>query len=131
MALYLGSNKVAGNIVDKKDVYSTSEVKTNKVYIDENDKECPVYRKIFRGNKVSGTDLNFPAINNIKEITELYGVLISNSASNRYHIPYYANSSIFINVECSSTGVIKVESGTSGYSNGTVKITIEYTKTTD
>ena len=106
--------------------YSTSE-KIVGTWIDGK----PIYRRILSGTKTSGTALNFPTISNIAEVISLNGILKSDSGMNYYHIPSYNESNIYTTLECSSSGVVKVNASASGYSNGLVIIFIEYTKTTD
>lgn len=40
-------SKIINKDLIPKDVYSIEEVKTNKVWVDDNDKEWPIYRKTF------------------------------------------------------------------------------------
>ena len=109
------------------DIFSTDEIKTNKIWIDEK----PIYRKVLTGTKVSGTVLTFPAISNIEQVTFFKGILKSEQDRNWYDIPFYNGSEVYVTLECSSSGNVKINSSSSGYANGDIKVTIEYTKTTD
>ena len=57
-----------------KDVYSTSEIITNKVYVDSNNVEHPIYRKIIELKNVPRGYSVYPHnINNLGDITDVYG----------------------------------------------------------
>ena len=109
-----------------QDVYSTDEVKTNKVWIDGK----PIYRKVFVNNYSQGlTTSSFATgLSNINEITYLRTTLIR---SNDYEEPWYSSQSDWCRVFFrNSANTIEVRSPALGYQI-IVKSIIEYTKTTD
>lgn len=122
-------HSIITNEIDSKveDVYSTSEVKTNKVWIDDK----PIYRKIVpitdngtyneSGKRFTWTNSN---INNLSQVTDLFCVInYSNraltSSSNEVDIYYLTDKRLQFAVSTNYTA------GSSGY------VIIEYTKTTD
>lgn len=122
MSVYKGDKLVAGRVYEEKYVYSTEEVKTNKVWIDYK----PIYSKViistFGLSPNSAKDI--PLNNNIE--TPISCTFISDnggSAAIRSDGGIYANF---------FPEGIKIRT-TSGWtlSRGTQKIIIEYTKTTD
>ena len=112
--------------VTNPDSYSTSEVKTNKVWIDGR----PIYRKVFdRGNSLESFAHN---------ISNIANIWINNDYSVRIHatgncIPLNGGtSSASLKTSCyvnSTTVAINVID--SGTSPAQVYVTLEYTKTTD
>lgn len=101
-----------------QDVYSTEEVKTNKVWIDGK----PIYRKVSNvliSNKSNWTSLiNIP---NLDKLTNVYG-FCKNVTVPRYESPNYYVQFLFEN------DYLKyMANGTSG----SASIVTEYTKTTD
>ena len=117
------------------EVYSTEEVKTNKVWIDGK----PIYRKTFSFNNLNismdsynwSNDLN---LNNISYITvdEAHSFFIT--SSRRYPLnysqpQYNANTSYALNI--SSTNVSFTFYKTKSFSVSDIVVTVEYTKTTD
>lgn len=111
--------------VDDPNEYSTTETIVGTY----NDK--PLYRKILTGTKVSGTDLTLAVANNLKKIVDVSAQLMLN-ADFGYKMPFYESNDVFTRIELSnSNNYIKIKSGTSSYSNGTVEVTVLYTKTTD
>ncbi len=124
--------KNTSDIQDIKDaeVYSTSEVKTNKIWIDGN----PIYRKVLTGNIFDGTRNH--NISNIKEIILTIGSLWSGNVQedgtnifpiNTVRVGYPSRAlGMFIN-KTSFAFDKGADIGTS-YS---FYIIVEYTKTTD
>ena len=107
------------------DVYSTTEVKTNKIWLGK-----PVYRTIFTGRKTGNNDLNLGTISKADTFVSITGTLID-ANNNKKPIPFYYSDSIFITVEVQSSGTISIHGASSAFSSGTVTMIIEYTKTTD
>lgn len=110
------------NYLNKMDRYSTSETRTNKVWIDGK----PIYRKVVTGNMSDGsiahglTDVTF---------VNAYGFFIASSGS------VMPLPSLRVNYASYSAGFyinstqVAFDKGTSAA--GTVYVTLEYTKTTD
>lgn len=112
MALYLGRNKISSGANSNVDVYSTTEVKTNKVW--RNGK--PIYRRLIETTIIQkDTAHNIP---NIDEITDCSTMLKQASGMNSKQ----DGSVTFID---RSIYVIYAQV------NGNFTITLEYTKTTD
>lgn len=108
------------------EVYLTSEVKTNKVWIDGK----PIYRKcIANGSSATnGTKFSLNSISNIGTITNIMSKAVRSTGaeifgnyydgtSNKFTLQYYANNN-----------EINTWAGSESY---TVTIFVEYTKTTD
>lgn len=79
-----------------KEVYSTSEQKTNKVWIDGK----PIYRKVinFTGtvSQINGADTILGSISNCDTVTNLSGLYISGSATQQIPFINYVYNSILI-----------------------------------
>lgn len=113
-----------------QDVYSTEEVKTNKVWIDGK----PIYRTVLTGMIFDG--LKNHNISNIDNITDVYGTLWSGvdqeQGTNVFPINTvrvnYADRSLGVYISKTQYGFDKGSSIGSGYS---YRIIAEYTKTTD
>ena len=111
-----------------KDVYSTSEVKTNKVWIDGK----PIYRKIVLGITATGT--YNPQISNFDELVDVYGsVKIVNANweplprgaiadADTYSMAIGSVSGTTLYAEIGTFYTSKIEKS---------RVIIEYTKTTD
>ena len=117
--------------VNKLNTYSTEEVRIG-TWIDGK----PLYRKVFTGTKVSGSNTTI----NISELNVdhiyFYGSITGNAdgSGGTYEFPlnYYETSTAYIRVNLHrkySNFTIKSSDGT--YFNGTFNLIIEYTKTTD
>ena len=90
----------------------------------------PLYRRIITGTKVSGTNLQISAswVTDIDDLIDFRGTLVSLSNYD-YPLVRYESSSMYVNLNINRVeGWIMVSSSTGNYSNGEVKITIEYTK---
>lgn len=115
------------NIINAE-VYSTSEVKTNKVSTDNK----PIYRKVIIYTTALTANNNIPhGISNLKEITDIWGFVPY--STNFYKIGTFESTTNFIGFSTLSTTYIGLRVGSSwssSFSNG-CKIYIEYTKTTD
>ncbi len=116
----------------KKEVFSTNEVKTNKVWIDGK----PIYRKcyVIPKSATSGEIIIYnTGINDIDIITKLEGVIkrtddqfdiIPCNLTNNAYLSYFGDA---------TRQSIQINIGSSLYANvfDTLYMTIEYTKTTD
>lgn len=129
-------HSIITNEIDSKveDVYSTSEVKTNKVWIDGK----PIYKRVFSVNTPSTANTYTTVANmgsNIDQLITTNG-LIKATYSSTMHIVYNLNfdegdNSHFGWVAYNQkNGDIQLNVGNS-LKNMPVIITIEYTKTTD
>lgn len=109
-----------------EDVYSTNEVKTNKVWIDGK----PIYRKVFSNISITtGTGKYFATGLTNVNIIKLEGILNYSSASQYITIPSYYSSTIYITANYHyGQNRIFYDSGTF---SGTAIFILEYTKTTD
>lgn len=108
--------------INKMDRYSTSEIKTNKIWIDGR----PVYRKVVTGNVYNGSVAH--GLTNVNFVNA-YGYFISNSGA------FMPLPSLRINYQNYSTGfyvnATNVMFDKGADATGTVYVTLEYTKTTD
>lgn len=115
------------NELKNADIYSTSEVKTNKVWMNK-----PVYRKVVQTGVVNSTgNQTFNHnISNLETYTklEIYG----RSGATTFSVPFASNQGMFSGAAFSartiSTTQVQLYIGQVGYS---YDIIIEYTKTTD
>lgn len=153
MAIYQGNKKISENVtivqgatiddsltsVDKtwssekineenRDIYSTDEVVTNKVWVDGK----PIYRKVITQTITTAGDLN--VINSfdtslINTIVSIYGS-IKQPSGNITPISYYntAEDGAFIYMSKSHNRFV-LNANVSGI--GDVVLIVEYTKTTD
>lgn len=121
-------NGVVEDLEDSiQDIYSTDEVKTNKVYVDGNGVEHDVYRKVIRGTK-GNDDLDLGIVSNdLTRVTETKGILIDTS-NNKKALPYFYSTTIWLSYEINSLKKLVLYGATSQYSKGDVEITVEYTK---
>ena len=112
----------------KEDLYSTTEVKTNKVWLDGK----PIYRKAFTNTTGTINDAKaIASVSDLDSLINLHGAIVLTNIilpiSNALGAGSTAKTySLFVqgsNVECIVTD--------SGYTNKTVYGYIEYTKTTD
>ena len=103
------------------EVYSTSEVKTNKIWINGK----PIYRKTVSGSIANPISHNLTNVN----FVNAYGYVVSSSGAFLV-LPSLRiiNSTFSIGFYVNSESVI-FEKGNSA--SGTAYITLEYTKTTD
>lgn len=124
-----GTNMTLGDTA-YKDIYSTTETKTNKVWIDGK----PIYRKVidFGNLPNNGAKIIKHGIEGIDEFVVINA--IGKSAPGQfYSIPHVGNPLIFSNatvtIRISATELTMVT--TLDMSSHTAKVTLEYTKTTD
>jgi hypothetical protein len=101
-----------------QDIYSTSEVKTNKIWINNK----PIYRKVFQFTSTNNTSWTLLENNNYEYITDINGEIFSNEhyiGITKYLNFYRLNGNLYY--QCSSS-----------FAQGKqVTFWIEYTKTTD
>ena len=120
-------NYIAGEI---NDVYSTDEVKTNKVWIDGK----PIYRKVFTGTKTSATINQIGNIANFDTMVLLTG-FIKSSYGQWWDIPnyYFENNSTkyWTSVYHETSGTITLSTGSNFDTSSEYRIIAEYTKTID
>lgn len=122
---YLDSNGVVHNRVPLNeildDVYSTQEIKTNKIWVNGK----PIYRKVLI-QKWENTNLENLQIDTI---VNMYGTV---SYINGVHsLNAYANSNFYSLLQYNSSEKVLYFYG-NGYNKANdVKVILEYTKTTD
>lgn len=123
-------NAYSCDFVNKAEEYSTSEVKTNKRWIDGK----PVYRKVITGtNPSSQTQLNIDLPTTVDTITNYY-YQTSSSANYRIDNNYVENGVVQVSVAVQATTTNqRLYFGTlnSGYYTRPYILIVEYTKTTD
>lgn len=120
----------AHNLIDEikdAEIYSTDEVKTNKVWIDGK----PIYRKVFTINVTSNDDLRYN--HNLTDLDKYWinqenSFIFNNDES--LSINYYYSSSDWSRVWINGTQ-IRIRIGASNFGNRIAYIVVEYTKTTD
>lgn len=120
-------NEVDGQTTD---TYSTSEVKTNKVWIDGK----PIYRTVITITTVSsGSYTSTDYISNFDTIVSISGTFTSSQDTTIRPLPFinYSTLNDFIGVSVDGTGHAVIKSGSSWTSmTNNHKIIVEYTKTT-
>ena len=129
-----GSLQVNGERIDVSDVYSTSEVKTNKVWIDNK----PIYRKVVAVNFPSTSSASVNTNHNISNIDKIthYWLTWYDTADNRW-FNYYKDTSgsYYVQIDGVTSTVVTVKANNTGVpwdSRTTNKYAvIEYTKTID
>ena len=105
------------------DVYSTNEVKTNKIWIDGK----PIYRIVFKTNSWQSS-ISISSLN-IETPIDAYGYVYTNGNQWR-HLPFYGSAENNSTIDV-KTNELVITSGTGGYCKGPLQIIFEYTKTTD
>ena len=116
-----------------KDVYSTSEIITNKVYVDSNNVEHPIYRKIIELKNVPrGYSVYRHNINNLGDITDVYGRFKDSNTQNP------VSKVVADNITTYGIGVLDINAtdfhtllGSGVSTTNTMRVVFEYTKTTD
>lgn len=105
-------------------VYSSTEVKTNKTWIDGK----PIYRKVM--NITSGMSTSFNVLHNIANVDylEITNANIFSSSTNNSPIYYYSNTDYFRVFRNGDNISIRYGSSVSPVR---IVIILEYTKTTD
>lgn len=126
------SNKVDTNTseiqsIKDAEVYSTSEVKTNKVWIDGK----PVYRKVVQNIVPTGLGINIYTMNDIENVVDYYGIYHQNNGFEK-RINFYFSDTDYMTLNFNRKNHTFILDNTSNYNNnGTVSLIIEYIKTTD
>lgn len=108
-----------------KDVYSTIETKTNKVWIDNK----PIYRKTYTGNAAKSTGVNIEQLTFVDNLVNCYGWAESNYDWT-WAIPNSGDYQIQARFRRTDSQ-LQLYFGTNFSSSNTFVFTIEYTKTTD
>ena len=110
-----------------KDVYSTDEVKTNKVWIDGK----PIYRKTYTGNLSEGTRQH--GLTNVTFVGPIVAYFYNEHSGNTMNIPslrpVYPEYQIGIYVNSTQIFLERAASAQGDYMK--YYITLEYTKNTD
>ena len=116
----LCSFKELYELANQKDVYSTEEVLTNKLYLNK-----PVYRRVFTG-KGGNFDIDIP---NIDELVDLYGKIYA-SYGQYWAIPCYGPEPGYCNGYFMDKTSKKIHVWCGGFYTNTsnYSITVEYTK---
>lgn len=123
------------NYINQNNTYSTSEIKTNKVWIDDK----PIYRKVISVNSPASADVYTTIANMGSNVVD---TLVS--ATSMILANYDANNQIFYNLNIDESdanhycliaynrgnGNIQAKVGTE-FINKNITIVLEYTKTTD
>ena len=121
-----GTNHTLGDIpFDISDVYSTKEVKTNKVWIDGK----PIYRKVIKDINVASnmSETISTGLSNVNVIN-IYGEYHTTDYGVVQTIPYISQSKEYvIEVISMNNGAIIRYRTASGF-NGKSNIVLEYTK---
>ena len=109
-----------------KDVYSTTETLTNKVWIDGK----PIYRKTYTGNAVKSNKVILENSAPIDKIISVYGS--STSAYDwRWIIPNIASGYEITCRMTTTTHELQLSFGSNYTTSDTFVVSVEYTKTTD
>lgn len=127
--LYSGAELTEDTLSGTLDVYSETETRTNKVWIDGK----PIYRKVVDcGALPNNTTKNVDA--NIADMDAVVGITgFSSSSTSTITLPYIYDSSTYIEFYFNKTNsrvIIKASFNASTYYTTSYAI-IEYTKTTD
>lgn len=117
----------AVNELKSGEIYSTTEVKTNKVWINGK----PIYRTTF--TITVGTSGGTASISGypIETITQIIGTMKIQNQNQFRPIPVYGSNANYNPLEINIGNQISVGSSGGNFSIGTAYITLEYTKTTD
>lgn len=127
-------NEVNTNLNDKitnLTTYSTEEVKTGKFWDDGK----PIYRKtlIYTNKEIANGTIIAHSIQNINEVTDFEGRF--NDTGTLYTFPFiYEGTGSKMYVRCNKTSIVFQSDGAltlSGKTTRKLRVTIEYTKTTD
>lgn len=116
-ALSANQGKILNDKITNVNTYSTEEINTGKKWIDGKD----IYRRVFVGTKTSD-NLVIKIADNID-----FSYLFSGRLS-VYAIPFYESEQVYCRVELDNN-YVTIKGGSSSYSQGTITLIIEYTKT--
>lgn len=113
---------VTGNAVVSQSIYSTTETKTNKIWVDNK----PIYRKCWSGLDIGTSEVNIGTINNIDTVVNIEASISQYTSSSAttlsFKKPYVRSQA---NIDVKSNGVF-CKSG-HGFDRINV-VAIEYTK---
>lgn len=116
-ALSANQGKILNDKITNTNTYSTEEINTGKKWINGKD----IYRKVFVATKTSD-NLVIKIADNID-----FSYLLSGRLS-AYAIPFYEREQVYCRVELEND-YVTIKGGSSSYSQGTITLIIEYTKT--
>lgn len=110
-----------------KDVYSTDEIKTNKIWIDGK----PIYRKVYEGMSVN--DISFIIDTSLKSgttvLTDCGGYFSQSSRGEKMNVGGYLNQNWYNGIYLDPEGLRAYIS--TALRNSPYKVWVEYTKNTD
>lgn len=111
-----------------EDVYSTDEVKTNKRWINGK----PVYRRVFNLTSPSTTGQWTDYSHNIANIDEFINckAYLKLSSGEQFFADFAESSTYYFNF-VPKVNMFSTRIGFAGYANKTMRVIVEYTKTTD
>ena len=116
------------NIINA-DVYSTTEVKTNSVWIDNK----PIYRRVISFGALPLNDTKSEDVSswNIDRLIHLYGSTQNPTSGNVRPLLFTGNQSAVVRIDKQANNIrlITYDTTWSGYTN--TEVIVEYTKTTD
>ena len=114
-----------GNIFPKTiDVYSTSEVKTNEIWIDGR----PIYKKTIKWTNSSSSVTSWTRVTLVSDYLRDV-ISIIGGQSNGNSIPRYESANFYELVSTIGTSYLNYKQV--GYNSRETWVTIKYTKTTD
>lgn len=105
----------------KKDIYSTAEIKTNKVWTDGK----PIYRKVLTGSTPSSSVSSWTTlatIPNLDVAINIYGAL---EGTSKNFVPRYESNSFYFILSAENTDIKYKQVG---YNSRNYHIIVEYTK---
>ena len=107
--------------------YSTSETKTNKVWIDGK----PIYRKVFvvTGSYTGTGEVIIGTINNFEQLVNITTITNSNAGSNQ-EVEFYRCRDSRLSISLNGTATVKMDR-LSSYCIGKIIMIVEYTKNTN
>lgn len=113
---------------DVSDLYSTTETKTKKIWIDGK----PIYRRVVTGTvNTPGQGQTVTTISNIRQILTIRGVMYSNYGQ-WWNIPNYHGEAGYVSsIYCDANGKINLGVGNFYGAGKPFIIILEYTKSTD
>lgn len=120
----VGINTSEIQIIKDAEIYSTSEVKTNKVWVDGE----PIYRKVLTGKLGSMNNWNNIYAGNFKTITSIHGYF---QAGNEFYMMPRSYNNQEIAFYWRSNGNLYEMHNYDYCNNKDYIIVLEYTKTTD
>ena len=121
------SKKIKKENMFDKDIYSTSETKTNKVWIDGK----PIYRKVISATSPSSVNIwvGVGSISNLSVLISISGTLAGTSDGRILPINYPEPSYEIVTTVI--RGSVQMRTSTSVFTSKPCHIILEYTKTTD